>query len=248
MPTRNSQAELKSRIRALFDQHEGRYGYRRITLALRQDGCCINHKAVQRHMRDMALRAKTRPKRYRAWRGSPGRVAPNLIKRCFQADGPNRKWVTDITEFKLGAEKLYLSPIMDLYNGEIVAYELSRRPDMRMIDAMLQRAFSCLQADDKPVLHSDQGLLYQMEHYQQQLANRCVTPSMSRKANCLDNAAMESFFATLKSELFYLKRFANMDHLQTEITDYIHYYNHDRIKAKLGGLSPVQYRMRAVKI
>jgi putative transposase len=141
-----------------------------------------------------------RPKKYRAYRGEIGRAAPNLLERRFNADRPNEKWVTDVTEFSVGGQKLYLSPILDLYNAEIVAYEIARRPLFNMIDAMLRKAFTRLGPRDRPVLHSDQGWQYRMPVYGEALKRQEVTQSMSRRGNCLDNAAMESFFGTLKAD------------------------------------------------
>lgn len=235
-------AELKVRIRSVFDRHKGRYGYRRITLALRKMGEQVNHKTVQRLMDVLKLKSLVRPKKYRSYKGAVGQVAANILDRKFNAERPNQKWVTDVTEFKVGGEKLYLSPVMDLYNGEIVAYEMDRRPMFEMVGKMLKKACSRLGKDERPMVHSDQGWQYQMSAYRHLLTQKALTQSMSRKGNCLDNAAMKSFFGTLKSEFFYLNKFANIDELQVGLTRYIHYYNHDRIKLKLKGLSPVQYR------
>ena len=235
-------AALKAQIGAVYTRHKGRYGYRRITADLRGAGQIVNHKTIQRLMQVLGLKSLARPKKYRSYKGSVGRVAPNVLQRQFQASGLNEKWVTDVTEFNVAGEKLYLSPVMDLYNGEIVAFETSKRPVFSMVGEMLKKAFARLRLTEKPMLHSDQGWHYQMPLYRRMLAERGLTQSMSRKANCLDNAAMESFFGTLKSEFFYLNKFANIDELQVGIKQYIHYYNHDRIKLKLKGLSPVQYR------
>jgi len=171
-----------------------------------------------------------------------GRIAPNVLQRQFDADAPNQKWVTDITEFRMGERKLYLSPVLDLYNGEIVAYETATRPAFAMVARMIKKAFRRLGVDDRPVVHSDQGWHYQMDAYQALVSQRALTQSMSRKGNCHDNATMESFFGTLKSEFFYPNRFESIEALQAGIRHYIHYYNHHRIKLKLKGLSPVMYR------
>ncbi|MBC3891518.1 IS3 family transposase, partial [Undibacterium sp. LX40W] len=154
----------------------------------------------------------------------------------------NQKWSTDVTEFNVAGEKLYLSPILDLFNGEIIAFETAKRPVYKMIDTMLKKAFKRLSPKDQPILHSDQGWQYRMQAYQTSLASRGLVQSMSRKGNCLDNAAMESFFAVLKTEFFYLNKFTSVEQLDQGIKEYIHYYNHERIKLKLKGLSPVQYR------
>ena len=238
-------AELKERIRQVYAYHKGRYGYRRITATLRQAGEVVNHKVVQRLMQVLGLKSLVRPKKYRSYRGQQAK-APNLLARQFQADQPNQKWVTDVTEFNVRGEKLYLSPVMDLYNGEIVSYSMQRRPQFALVSHMLKQALAKLSASQAPILHSDQGWQYQMPAYQHQLAERGLTQSMSRKGNCLDNAAMESFFGTLKSELFYLNHFESIEQLQADIHEYIHYYNHERIRTKLKGLSPVQYRNQAL--
>lgn len=238
-------AMLKSCIRSIFDEHKGRYGYRRITAAVRRAGHLVNHKTVQRLMGELELKSRVRIKKYRAYRGEEGQVAPNLLKRKFDAKLPNQKWVTDVTEFRVGGQKLYLSPILDLYNGEIIAFKTARRPLFDMVGTMLRQAFERLRPRDKPILHSDQGWQYRMPIYRRVLNEHAVKPSMSRKGNCYDNAVMESFFGTLKSEFFYLNNFKNLDELEAGIEGYIHYYNHSRIRLKLGGLSPVEYRNRA---
>lgn len=235
-------AELKTEIQSIYDRHKGRYGYRRVTLAIRSTGQLVNHKKVQRLMGALRLKSLVRVKKYRSYRGEIGRVAPNLLQRQFNAEKPNQKWVTDVTEFNVNGNKLFLSPVMDLYNGEIVAYEMSDRPNFEMVSAMLKQALRGLKTDESPLLHSDQGWQYQMSAYRRILGQQAITQSMSRKGNCLDNAAMESFFGTLKSECFRLQRFTDTRQLRDALHAYIHYYNHDRIKLKLKGLSPVQYR------
>jgi putative transposase len=238
--------QLKGQIRTLFNDHRGRYGYRRITAGLRQLGQQVNHKTVQRLMGILGLKSLVRPKKYRSFKGEIGQAAPNVLQRRFKAGTANQKWVTDVTEFNVAGEKLYLSPVLDLYNGEIVAFETSKRPAFELVTGMLKKAFTRLRQGDKPMLHSDQGWQYRMPAYQRQLRERQLVQSMSRKGNCLDNAAMESFFAVLKSEFFYLNKFDSIDALRDGLADYIHYYNHDRIKLKLKGLSPVQYRTQAL--
>ena len=235
-------ADLKVRIREIYDCHKGRYGYRRITAELSRSGCEVNHKAVQRLMKLQDLKSLVRPKKYRSYRGQFNASVPNILDRKFRADQPNSKWVTDVTEFNVRGDKLYLSPVLDLYNGEIVAYEMQETPRMPLVSEMLKKALSKLNSQEAPLLHSDQGWQYQMASYQRQLADRGLTQSMSRRGNCLDNAAMESFFGTLKSEYFYLNKFENVKELEVGLKEYIRYYNNDRIKIKLKGLSPVQYR------
>lgn len=225
-------AGLKDKIREIYHYHKGRYGYRRITLSLKKQGLLVNHKTVQRLMAELSLRSLIRVKKYRSWKGETGRAAPNILNRNFGASKANEKWVTDVTEFSVQGKKLYLSPVLDLFNREIISYSLSERPVMEMVNTML---------------HSDQGWQYRMEGYQARLKAKGMTQSMSRKGNCLDNAVMENFFGTLKSECFYLSQFSSVIELRKAIESYIHYYDNERISLKLKGLSPVEYRTQALK-
>lgn len=236
---------LKTSIVAIYHRHKGRYGYRRITDDLKNSGLQINHKRVARLMKECDLKSLVRIKKYKSYKGQQGKIARNLLKRKFKALKPNQKWATDVTEFNIGGKKLYLSPIMDLFNGEIVSYNISQQPNFHQTMDMLENALKKLPQNCRPILHSDQGWQYQMKAYQHKLRQRGIRQSMSRKGNCLDNAAMESFFAILKTEMFYLKKFTSIETLKEDIDIYIHYYNNDRIKQKLNGLSPVQYRTQA---
>lgn len=239
--------EIKELIKAIYDQHKGRMGYRRITVLLRQQGYVINHKTVLRLMRLMGLKSIIRVRKYRSYKGNLGKIAPNILDRDFKAAQPNQKWATDITEFNVAGKKLYLSPIIDLFNAEIVSYEISERPTFDQIEAMLQKAFGRLGANPDLILHSDQGWQYQMKQYQRLLKSKGIIQSMSRKGNCLDNAVIENFFGILKCELYYLTKFTSIDHLRQEIRNYIDYYNNDRIKLNLNGMSPSQYRAHYYK-
>ncbi|MEC2078269.1 IS3 family transposase [Metabacillus fastidiosus] len=237
--------EVKEVIQQIFHDHRGRYDYRRITLELHHRGYLINHKTVRRLMNQLDLKCLVRIKKYRSYRGKAGKIAPHLLKRDFKATRPNEKWVTDITEFHLFGEKLYLSPVLDLFNGEIIAYNMEKRPAFSLVKKMLDQAFECLHEEDSPILHSDQGWHYQMKKYQHLLKEHHIAQSMSRKGNCLDNAVMENFFGLLKSELLYLQEFESMEHFILELENYIDYYNHKRMKGKLKGMSPVQYRIHS---
>jgi putative transposase len=238
---------VKAAVRAVVDEHAC-YGYRRVTALLKRRGLNINHKRVQRTMQELGLQVLRKLGKFRSYRG-PGHVAvPNLIKRNFKATEPNKRWVTDVTEFAVGGEKCYLSPIMDLYNGEIVAFQIERRPTLSLVQKMVRKALGKLGKDEAPVLHSDQGWHYQHAAYRRLLSQKGLKQSMSAKGNCLDNAAMESFFGLLKSEFFYRTRFDSIAQLQDGIRRYIRYYNHKRIKLKLNGLSPVEYRAQAAAV
>ncbi len=196
-------------------------------------------------MHKSGLKSLVRIKKYKSYKGKTGKIAKNLLQRNFEARKPFKKWVTDVTEFSVAGKKLYLSPILDLYNGEIISYNLSFRPTFIQVMSMLEKAITKLPEKARPILHSDQGWQYQMRQYQEKLKENKIKQSMSRKGNCLDNAVMENFFSIIKSELLYLEKFDSVESLKRSIVKYIDYYNHDRIKLKLNGLSPVQYRTQA---
>lgn len=233
---------MRKRISEIFTMHGERYGYRRVYQQLRNEGCTLNHKTVQRLMQDMNLKSKVRRVKYRSYRGDVGKTAPNILNREFEASRPNQKWATDVTEFKVAGRKAYLSPIIDMFNGEIIAYTISDRPDLKMVMDMMRSAKRKIKDTKGIMLHSDQGWHYQNMQYQQTLKKYGITQSMSRKGNCLDNAVMENFFGIMKTELLYLQEFSDMDIFKRELRKYINYYNNDRIKLKLNGKSPVQYR------
>ena len=185
-------------------------------------------------------------RKYSSYKGTVGKVADNIINRDFEADKPNEKWYTDVTEFNLRGEKVYLSPILDGFNQEVISYNTSKSPNLEQINDMLNKAFDRNNNLDGLIFHSDQGWQYQHESYQQRLKNKGIKQSMSRKGNSMDNGLMENFFGILKTEMFYGQedKYETLDDLINAIDDYIYYYNHDRIKEKLKGLSPVNYRLQ----
>lgn len=199
-------------------------------------------------MKELGLHCAIRIKKYHSYRGEVGKIAPNLLDRDFCTNKPNEKWVTDITEFSVFGQKVYLSPILDLYNGEIVSYSVSYHPRFSQIVEMLDKAFAKIPDNTNLILHSDQGWQYQMKPYQRSLAAKGIQQSMSRKGNCLDNAVMENFFGILKTELLYLQKFSSLENFIQELNDYLDYYNNRRIKIKLKGMSPVKYRTHSLKI
>lgn len=230
-------------ITSIYHKHKGRYGYRRITDELNNNkGIIINHKTVLRLMKSLGLKSIIRVKRYNSYKGEQGKIAPNILERNFKATAPNQKWATDITEFNVSGRKLYLSPIIDLFNQEIISYELTERPVFNQVVMMLKKAFKKIPDNTNLTLHSDQGWQYQMKQYQHLLKNKGITQSMSRKGNCLDNAIIENFFGIVKSELFYIQKFASVEELKHELKQYINYYNNERIKSNLNKMSPIQYR------
>jgi putative transposase len=219
---------IKVLIKSVYHKHKGRYGYRRITDELNHKGIVINHKTVSKLMRVMGLKSVIRSKKYKSYKGENGKIAPNILARNFKASAPNQKWATDITEFNISGKKLYLSPIIDLFNQEIISYELTERPVFNQVVMMLKKAFKKIPNNTYLTLHSDQGWQYQMKRYQNLLIEKGITQSMSRKGNCLDNAIIENFFGILKSELYYIQKFKSIEELKKEIKKYIHYYNNER--------------------
>ena len=199
-------------------------------------------------MRELELQVRVRKsKKLTTYRGTLGPIAPNRLERDFTATKPNQKWVTDVTEFKAkDGNKVYLSPILDLFNNEIISYTLSYSPNWAQVEKMLKLAVKRLDKTSGSILHSDQGWQYQMAAYRQILAEHGIIQSMSRKGNCLDNAAMESFFGRLKTECFYSREFNTREEIVNAVRDYLDYYNHRRIQLKLKGLSPIQYRRQSL--
>lgn len=229
----------------IYYENKGRYGYRRITLELNNRGFEINHKKVLRLMNKMGLHSIVRRKRkYSSYKGTVGKVADNLIERNFEAENPNQKWFTDVTEFNLRGEKLYLSPILDAHARYIVSYNVSRSPNLNQIKDMMDKALTFNLLPKNLIIHSDQGWQYQHKYFVDTLTTYGLLQSMSRKGNSIDNGLMESFFGIMKSEMFYgfENEYKTINDLKLEIDDYIDYYNNKRIKSKLKGLTPVQYR------
>ena len=235
--------KVRKEILDIFDKNKGRYGYRRILAILKNRGYIINHKTVLKLMNELNIKGKQRKNdKYHSYRGEVGKVAANLLKRDFTATKPFEKLTTDVTEFKVRDNKVYLSPVMDLYNREIVSYSISLSPNLYQIREMLNGLFEKLPADATPLFHSDQGWQYQHTEYQRLLSEHNIIQSMSRKGNCMDNGAMENFFGRLKVEMFYGEKFESVNSFIEKLKRYIDYYNNERISMKLKGMSPVQYR------
>ena len=236
-------ASEKADIIDIFNKNKGIYGYRRITEQLKQKGYSINHKTVLKLMKSLNLRGKQRKNgKYHSYKGEVGKIADNILKRDFTAEKPFEKLTTDVTEFKVCNDKVYLSPVLDLYNREIISYSISLSPNLQQVRDMLTGLFAKLPDTARPIFHSDQGWQYQHAEYQRLLAAHNITQSMSRKGNCMDNGAMENFFGRLKVEMFYGEQFESVEAFIQALDDYIYYYNNDRISLKLKGMSPVQYR------
>ena len=255
-------AELKAEITNIYNQNKGRYGYRRIALELKNKGFNINHKCVKRLMKVLGLYGITPKTKYKSYKGDMNGTVKNLLlvkevdeekhkttyKRDFSTTACNQKWTTDVSEFKTPHGKLYLSPILDMHNDEIVSYDISVSPNYSQIKNMLDIAFSKYPDLNGLIFHSDQGWQYQMAHYHKTLKEHGITQSMSRKGNCLDNCVMENFFGKMKNEMFYGHEyeFESLEQLKEEMEKYIEYYNTKRIKVKLKGLTPLQVRNQAL--
>lgn len=256
-------ADIKAKIKEIFASSNGAYGYRRITLELGNQGIVANHKKVKRIMKETGLFGKAPKKKYNSFKGEGNEKIANLLleeredehgakklARNFSTTGVNQLWGTDVTQFSIGAGKLYLSPIVDAYNGEIVAYDVSANANYAQILRMLKNAFDRFADDELEglVMHSDQGWQYQMKDYREQLKMHGIRQSMSRKGNCLDNGFTESFFGRMKNEMFYghEDEFETLDELKKAIEDYIAYYNEKRIRVKLKGMTPLQARKHAL--
>ena len=239
----------KQEIQEIYNTNKGRYGYRRITIAMRNKGYVINHKTVLKLMNSLGLKGKQRKNgKYHSYKGEVGKVADNLLNRDFSAIKPFEKITTDVTQFNVCDEKVYLSPVLDLFNNEIVSYSISTSPNLEQVREMLNGLFEKLPDDATPIFHSDQGWQYQHAEYQRLLAEHNIIQSMSRKGNCMDNGAMENFFGRLKVEMFYGEKFESVNAFIDELKKYIYYYNNERISLKLKGMSPVQYRTHSQAI
>lgn len=234
-----------SEIIEIFNKHKNRYGYRRITIELNNLGYKINHKTVYKLMKMynlIGIRCK-RNKKYNSYKGAVGKVASNVINRKFKALHPYEKMFTDVTEFKIGEQKVYLSPIIDGYNGEVLTYTISRTGDLKLVLDMIEQLYKILpETSYEKIIHSDQGFQYQHEKYYNGLKENHVIQSMSRKGNCLDNLIAEGFFGKLKNEFFYQENFENVADFVNKLNNYIYYYNNERIKTALR-MSPVKYRL-----
>jgi len=236
--------DLCDKIKTIFNDNKSRYGVRRVWAELRNQDINVNHKKVQRLMNKLGLSVQKKRQKYHSYVGEVGSIADNLIKQNFAASAPNEKWTTDVSQFNCVLGKCYLSPILDMYCGDIVAWILSLSPNFEQTNKMLDEAFKKHHHLDGLIFHSDQGWQYQMRLYHKRLENAGIRQSMSRKGNCLDNCIMESFFGTLKNEMFYghEKEFKTFEEFKKAISEYIDYYNNKRIKAKTKWMPPSKFR------
>lgn len=232
-------------IRAVFQKSYQSYGYRRVRAMLaRHHGARISGKTVLKLMKQEGCVSRVRRRRFRSYLGEVGLAAPNVLERDFTATAPNQKWVTDVTEFTVAGSRLYLSPLIDLFNGEVISYTLRPSPILKTVMDMLLPALQRVQGTAQPTIHSDQGWHYRHLAYQNALAHYGATQSMSRRGNCLDNAVAENFFSHLKQEFIRRRHFTSVQQFRLELDEYIRWFNHERIQERLGHLSPAEFRTR----
>lgn len=257
----NKDKKIETFIKDIFEEHNGNYGYRRITMELRKRGYVVNHKKVLRIMNKLGIKCikfTRKSRRFSTYKGTVGKIAKNLLNRRFKTHLPYQKITTDTTEFKyytkdrngkVVIQKAYLDPFLDMFNGEILAYRLSKRPNAKAIlDALDETIAISKRCRFRTTIHTDQGWAYQMKEFRRRLKENKIFQSMSRKGNCIDNSPMENFFGILKQEMYYGKTYESFDELKQAVDRYIYYYNHKRIKAKLTGMSPVEFRKQSSQL
>lgn len=240
-------ADLKAAITEAFEQARGRYGHRRVHTVLARQGRRVAKKTVLKLMNVLGLVCRVRRRRrYRSWLGQTGTVAENALNRQFSAEAPDTKWVTDVTEFRIGNRKVYLSPVIDLFDRSVVAYSHGPSPTLELTNSSLREAIAALDTGKTPLVHSDQGFQYQHASWRILLDDAGLTQSMSRRGNCLDNSVAENFFGHVKEELFNHDRFDTVEEFTAALDEYLGWYNTTRISTTLKGLSPVEYRAQAL--
>ncbi|MGJ4092168.1 IS3 family transposase [Corynebacterium macclintockiae] len=241
-------AVLKDAIRECFERNKHRYGYRRVLLDLRNQGWVVNHKLVYKLMCEMGLRAKIRQRRpYVSYTGAISHIADNTLDRKFTPDQPNTVFVSDVTEFRVAGRKVYLSPVMDLFDRSIVAHSVATSPSTAFTAESLTKAIKTCAPEPGWMMHTDQGFQYQHASWRDLIGDNGGVQSMSRKANCYDNAVMENFFGHLKTEMYHGEVFDTVAEFKQAIDEYIQWYNTKRIQQRLKGLTPMQYRNQTLE-
>ncbi|SFM07869.1 Transposase InsO and inactivated derivatives [Gracilibacillus orientalis] len=239
--------ELEQQIIDICKSLKYRVGHRMVKKILKGDhNILVNRNTVQRIMQKYTIQCRVKPKRKTRFAGESKCIVPNVLEQNFRADGPNQKWVTDITYLPFGDSMMYLSTIMDLYNNEIVAYRVNHTQAVELVLDTLKVA--CNGRETKGlILHSDQGSQYTSYAFQGLAEEKGIITSMSRKGNCFDNAVIESFHSTIKSEEFYTHQKVHLTNsiVLEKVESYMYYYNYIRPFSKLNSLSPVQFRAKA---
>ncbi len=241
----NKIVKIKERIKILFFENHKRYGYRRIHLLLKREGIILSEKIVRSIMKEENLIVRAiRQKKYNSYLGEISPAVPNEVQRDFHADKPNKKWLTDITEFKIGEEKVYLSPIIDCFDGMPITWTVGTSPNAELVNTMLDNAIALLKGNEHPIVHSDRGCHYRWPGWIQRMNEAGLTRSMSKKGCSPDNSACEGFFGRMKNEMFYGEKWdkISVEEFISIINQYMQWYRDKRIKLSLGGLSPMEYR------
>lgn len=237
--------ELRKCIKEMFKENKGRYGYRRIYGLLAKEGYTVSEKVVRRIMKQENLVVKIRKnRRYSSYKGDISQAVSNVIERNFHADKPNQKWLTDITEFAIPAGKVYLSPIVDCFDGLLPCWTISTCPDSNLVNSMLDSAIALLNNGEYPIVHSDRGCHYRWPGWIERMDKAGLTRSMSKKGCSPDNSACEGLFGRLKNEMFYNQDWSGVsikEFIDT-LNTYLVWYNEKRIKISLGNMSPKEYR------
>ena len=257
----NPDEEIEGLIKEIFEEHKGSYGYRRIDTELRNRGHIVNPKKILRLMRKLNIKCikfTRKSRKFSTYKGKIGKITKNLINRRFNTKIPLQKITTDTTEFKyyvldsdgrINIKKAYLDSFLDMFNGEILSYRLSKKPNAKAIidalDETIERTKDC---PYRTTIHSDQGWGYQMKVFGKKLKDNKIFQSMSRRGNCLDNSPIENFFGLMKQEMYYGETYRSFEELNKAVKEYIYYYNHKRIKTKLTGMSPVEYRQHTSQL
>lgn len=257
----NPDKKVEKLIKQISEENNGNYGYRRIDLELRKRGYIVNHKKILRITRKLGItcvKFTRMSRKFSTYKGTIGKIAKNLVNRRFYTSIPYQKLTTDTTEFKyyttdssgkMIIKKAYLDSFLDMFNGEIISFRVSKSPNAQAILDSLDEAIEVSKVCPyRRTIHSDQGWGYQMKSFSKKLKDNKIFQSMSRRGNCLDNSPMENFFGLLKQEMYYGKTYHSFEDLSSEITKYIYYYNNKRIKAKLTGMSPSEYRLHTSQL
>jgi len=238
-------AGLRVTVKEVFEENKSRYGYRRVHAVIRNWGEIVSEKVIRRIMAEEFLVVPLKRKRkYNSYKGELGKAAENVLGRDFHADIPNIKWLTDLTEFHIPAGKIYLSPIIDCFDGLAVSWTIGTRPNANLVNTMLDNAIARLSGNEHPILHSDRGFHYRWPGWISRITKAGLKRSMSKKGCMEDNAACEGFFGRLKNEMFYGRSWqgVSVEQFIEELDSYLRWYNGKRIKMSLGAMSPVEYR------
>ncbi|NLX85800.1 MAG: IS3 family transposase, partial [Clostridiales bacterium] len=238
-------AALRTNVKKIFTENQSRYGYRRVYAIIRNNGTIISEKVIRRIMKEEQLIVPfKRKRRYSSYKGEISPAVENLVDRDFHANTPNTKWLTDLTEFHIPAGKVYLSPIIDCFDGLVVSWTIGTSPDAELVNTMLDDAICNLTDGEHPIIHSDRGCHYRWPGWVSRMENAGLTRSMSKKGCSPDNSACEGFFGRLKNEMFYYRSWKDVSVNQfiDKLDNYLRWYNEKRIKMSLGAMSPVDYR------